>query len=434
MASSFVQPSASDIMQDCVINLLSSKILKPLDEALRCHICFEYFTNCMITKCSHNYCSVCIRRYMNYKTQCPTCFQVATEPELQNNRLIDEILRIYKKIRESLQIPCDTLNKSLPEQSTSSKSVVSDASEKPVHPEISTQSASNQQNDVSVSDEVSCPVCYTTIPNSRINIHLDSCLKQSEERSQRKFLPKLVYHLLSDKEIKKKLKEHGLSTSGNRQALIRRHKNFIILYNANCDSLNPKPVSDLLLEIERQELEEKLNTHERNMQVNKKSDPSIIEKEHELYVQEHKSQFNALIQDVQQRVLVESHIKKEFDTTNEEPVIVKEEPPETVLEDTYVKYNDEQTVTVNKASDPEEPDTDFNRTSQLPFRIKKDLPTMKIKDEPQFLLDKTNQDFTTDSPSSLDDFEISKTPINRFQKKKYARRLSIEDKSSQRKK
>lgn len=57
---------------------------------------------------------------------------------------------------------------------------------------------------------------------------------------KRKPMSKVVYNLLSDRDLKKKLKEHGLSTRGTRQQLIKRHQEFVHMYNAQCDSLNPK--------------------------------------------------------------------------------------------------------------------------------------------------------------------------------------------------
>lgn len=57
---------------------------------------------------------------------------------------------------------------------------------------------------------------------------------------KRKPMPKVVYNLLSDRDLKKKLKEHGLSSRGSRQQLIKRHQEFVHMYNAQCDSLNPK--------------------------------------------------------------------------------------------------------------------------------------------------------------------------------------------------
>lgn len=53
-------------------------------------------------------------------------------------------------------------------------------------------------------------------------------------------MAKLVYNLLSMSELKRKLKECHLSSQGSRDQLIKRHQNFVHIYNAECDSLNPK--------------------------------------------------------------------------------------------------------------------------------------------------------------------------------------------------
>ncbi|GBN21806.1 E3 ubiquitin-protein ligase RAD18 [Araneus ventricosus] len=306
-----VSPLLEDNISDLVNCNLNLKILKPLDEALRCRICYEYFNNCMITKCSHNYCSICIRKYMTYKSQCPTCFQDAAEPELRNNRLIDEILRLYKIVRESLQNPSPSQSIVKTEQAPVTESMAIKIKKEP-------STSSQHEKAENLKDfpyvdfpEVSCPVCYKTVSGDRINIHLDKCLQVQEKESERKSLPKLVYHLLSDKEIRKKLKEHGLSTSGDKQTLIRRHKNFVTLFNANCDSLDPKSIEDLVLEIERQEIEERANSAPKQIQVNKKSDISHIEKEQQTYVKQHQSQFNSLINDIQQRNLGQKVVKQE---------------------------------------------------------------------------------------------------------------------------
>lgn len=49
-----------------------------------------------------------------------------------------------------------------------------------------------------------------------------------------------MYNLLSDRDLKKKLKQHGLSVQGNKQQLIKRHQEFVHMYNAQCDALHPK--------------------------------------------------------------------------------------------------------------------------------------------------------------------------------------------------
>eukprot|EP00058_Branchiostoma_floridae_P014243 XP_002599731.1 hypothetical protein BRAFLDRAFT_105169 [Branchiostoma floridae] len=57
-------------------------------------------------------------------------------------------------------------------------------------------------------------------------------------------MAKLVYNLMSDKDLRKRLKEKGLSTQGDRQALIARHHEFVLRYNSQCDSADPKSATD----------------------------------------------------------------------------------------------------------------------------------------------------------------------------------------------
>jgi len=287
-------------------------------------------------------------------------------------------------------------------------------------------------------------------------------LNQTEEKNERKYLPKLVYHLLSDKQIRRKLKDEGLSSSGDRQALIRRHKNFILLFNANCDSLNPKPVSELVLEIERQELEERLNAPERNTPINKRSEKTEIERENQLYAQENQYQFHALVRDIQEREI--ARIKKEEDsevfmtsdmgrkfadkskkkigetslhigsTSNTETIKIKQEnlesPQSTDKCSSDTSASDEnETPVKDKKSGPKR---DVNN-KPLPFRIRKVVP-VKMKEKSPSLLEMSDDDSTTDSLSSLEDFSTSKKQNRSYLKKKNVRKLSVGDGNSQRKK
>ncbi|KAK3940119.1 hypothetical protein QBC46DRAFT_386043 [Diplogelasinospora grovesii] len=63
-------------------------------------------------------------------------------------------------------------------------------------------------------------------------------------------LPALAYSMLKDNALRKKLSELGLSTSGSRQLLERRHQEWITLWNANCDSARPKKRSELLHDLD----------------------------------------------------------------------------------------------------------------------------------------------------------------------------------------
>ncbi|XP_064824451.1 E3 ubiquitin-protein ligase RAD18-like isoform X2 [Oncorhynchus masou masou] len=76
--------------------------LKNVDTILRCPICFEFLSIAMMTKCSHNFCSLCIRKFMSYKLQCPVCNSPTTEQDLRNNRILDDLVTNFKSARQQL--------------------------------------------------------------------------------------------------------------------------------------------------------------------------------------------------------------------------------------------------------------------------------------------------------------------------------------------
>jgi hypothetical protein len=53
---------------------------------------------------------------------------------------------------------------------------------------------------------------------------------------------------MTDKQIRKALAEHNLSTKGKTADLIKRHREFVLRYTANLDSANPRPVSEIARE------------------------------------------------------------------------------------------------------------------------------------------------------------------------------------------
>ncbi|KAF4519633.1 hypothetical protein B566_EDAN003801 [Ephemera danica] len=55
-----------------------------------------------MTPCSHNFCSLCIRKYMQYKTSCPACLVETLETQLKNNRVLDELVKILERLKPPL--------------------------------------------------------------------------------------------------------------------------------------------------------------------------------------------------------------------------------------------------------------------------------------------------------------------------------------------
>lgn len=63
-------------------------------------------------------------------------------------------------------------------------------------------------------------------------------------------LPALNYSMLKDNALRKRLAELGISNSGARALLERRHKEYITMWNANCDAARPKSRHDLLRQLD----------------------------------------------------------------------------------------------------------------------------------------------------------------------------------------
>ncbi|KAG8223993.1 hypothetical protein J437_LFUL012096, partial [Ladona fulva] len=314
--------------------------LKEIDSLLRCGICYEYMKNTLVTSCSHNYCSYCIRKFMQYKTQCPTCFKETAEPQLRNNRVVDQLIVLFLKVSEKIEdlagqkdwYIVDTsktgddsenhlLNKSVEGEHRRDVSIYPRPQESPststprmkiLVPDMFTPKRKVKIRPVIEENvqTVPCPVCNVDIPERNINLHLDACLakskedpKSSHQTPMRKPLPKLVYPLLQEKDLRRKLKELGLNTLGDRKTLINRHQRFTVLYNSECDSLNPRSVSEILDQVAQEERLEKKQTSGNTLitakawlTVDKKSDPNSIEEAQKQYLRDNKASFAVLIE------------------------------------------------------------------------------------------------------------------------------------------
>ncbi|XP_062466771.1 E3 ubiquitin-protein ligase RAD18 [Pezoporus occidentalis] len=351
--------------------------LKAVDNLLRCGICFDYFSIAMIIpQCSHNYCSLCIRKFLSYKPQCPTCCVAVSESDLKNNRILDELVKSFNSARQQLfQLDLDTplissplacsrhsAGKSHIKSSVSWTAVKEDvpvigsfltkkevctstkadglagtdekSSKTEEHRDLYSSSAEiDDKNNkvgsqespkctksqekpstsvVKVVRKVDCPVCEVAIPEEYINKHLDTCLTREEKKDclrssahKRKPMSKVVYSLLSDRDLKKKLKEHGLSTRGTRQQLIKRHQEFVHMYNAQCDSLNPKSAAEIVKELENNEkirlLLELNKPGESSLTFTKDKTEEEIDEIHSDYRKKHRSQFQFLVDQVDNR-------------------------------------------------------------------------------------------------------------------------------------
>ncbi|XP_030138886.4 E3 ubiquitin-protein ligase RAD18 isoform X2 [Taeniopygia guttata] len=373
--------------------------LKAVDDLLRCGICFDYFSIAVIIpQCSHSYCSLCIRKSLSYKTQCPTCCVAVSESDLKNNRILDDLVKSFNSARQQLlnlvleapPVPSPPAHSQRPAAESHWSPVSQPESEEvpgtdsslrkdkvctstkagglawtglksfktEEHHDLHSTSAELGGKDSKVTSQeipggteshekpstsvlkgvrkVECPVCEVAVLEQYINKHLDSCLAREEKKDslrssdhKRKLMSKVVYNLLSDRDLRKKLKEHGLSTSGTRQQLIKRHQEFVHIYNAQCDSLNPKSVAEIVKELEKNEkIRVQLECNkpgENSLTFTKGQTEEEIDEIHTDYRNKHRSEFKFLVDQVNKRWKKIGERKAES-AQNKEEVAVKELP------------------------------------------------------------------------------------------------------------
>lgn len=333
---------------------------------------------CVMTSCSHNCkkefctfqwlkvkgifhllnsiffsdCSLCIRKYLHYKTQCPACFADTFEKDLRKNKVLDDVIALFLKIKDKLKrclqiqiqfiqngkdniilnspktISVDEIHLNKQEPKIPPKNIITKINASPsttVQKDLSSPSTSGRTKiplmftpksakrliiahteDTKV---VICPVCKVAVSELHINKHLDDCLKRESMKDRpetlepkRKQLPKLVFSLMKDVVLKKKLKEFGLSSQGDRRALETRLQRYIVLYNAECDRFNPRPVSELLKQCEDEEnLEKRINKTSsfiNKLQVNRNTEQNVIDDERKKYLETNKNSYENLIRQI----------------------------------------------------------------------------------------------------------------------------------------
>jgi E3 ubiquitin-protein ligase RAD18 len=134
---------------------------------------------------------------------------------------------------------------------------------------------------------VACPICLSRMKETQVDKHLDTSCPGSPQPQYREILqhttsmqqrssggmagsastwkppgpqpqqsrnyerlPAVNYSMYKDQALRKKLSELGLSTIGPRQMLEKRHKEWMTIWNANCDSQYPRARRELMHDLD----------------------------------------------------------------------------------------------------------------------------------------------------------------------------------------
>ncbi|WYZ45090.1 hypothetical protein EsH8_VIII_000406 [Colletotrichum jinshuiense] len=282
--------------------------LSAVEAALRCQVCKDFFKTPMLTSCSHTFCSLCIRRALSNDGKCPLCRASDQELKLRSNWSMEEVVEAFNKARkDALQFARTAGQKesaraspkrklahedsAMGEQQPETKRLRSStrlsrtragqASAVEMHEEVEVEQQQEEDDD-EVEDAtfapddglVPCPICNTRMKEAQVFRHLDTCTGQAQPQTASRAsssristpntparggprltpaperLPALAYSMLKDVALRKKMSDLGLSTTGSRPQLEKRHKEWVTLWNANCDSARPKRRAELLHDLD----------------------------------------------------------------------------------------------------------------------------------------------------------------------------------------
>ncbi|KAI9745580.1 MAG: E3 ubiquitin-protein ligase rad18 [Claussenomyces sp. TS43310] len=197
-------------------------------------------------------------------------FQVARSTALEYARPSHKIVRQKRNLAETAPNNDRT---DIPRKRTRSSGRINARSYEPV--ECDAPDEDKADNDSDLEDGfVQCPVCDLRVRLDTINPHLDRCMGKAREntsslgdsaldsgatkqqrptskpRTISERLPEVSYSLIKDNALRKRMADLGISTLGNRTQLEQRHREWLNLWNANCDSTKPRPRTELLQDLQ----------------------------------------------------------------------------------------------------------------------------------------------------------------------------------------
>jgi E3 ubiquitin-protein ligase RAD18 len=73
--------------------------LAPVEAALRCQVCKDFYKTPMTTACAHTFCSLCIRRALASDGKCPLCRASDQESKLRGNHALEEVVDAFTQCR-----------------------------------------------------------------------------------------------------------------------------------------------------------------------------------------------------------------------------------------------------------------------------------------------------------------------------------------------
>eukprot|EP00762_Andalucia_godoyi_P006784 ANDGO_00975.mRNA.1 Postreplication repair E3 ubiquitin-protein ligase rad18 len=193
--------------------------MEAVQSIVECPICHETVKTALaVYPCMHVFCALCIRRALAEASaahpECPVCRSRTSHHQLVPVKMVDEILA---QLRTLSYVPC--------------------------------------------------PMCGKKFDKSRIEQHAAECTGPTQSFGigamlgggsnhgaagnsvVAKKLPNMVYSIMNEKQLRKLLSDHCVPAGGNREDMARRHREFVMLYNAAADAGRPRSFQDCANEV-----------------------------------------------------------------------------------------------------------------------------------------------------------------------------------------
>lgn len=277
-------------------------LLSHLESALHCQICKEFYDTPMITSCSHTFCSRCIRTSLSADGRCPACRASDQASKLRNNWQLQEVVSTFLAARpEALKIARQEREEANKDKKPAKRKRAVQDSDDIAEAEsggrttrsksrrtVASQSSQQELIEVDDSDDdgsfepekpkddglIECPLgCGKRMKIEAVEPHLDRCEDEKEAERKAKSrkaggglnsssvsqrntprpqdrISELNYSLLKETAMRKKMDELGLPSFGSKQLMVRRHTEWVNLWNANCDSSNARTKRELLHDLD----------------------------------------------------------------------------------------------------------------------------------------------------------------------------------------
>ncbi|RGP59746.1 e3 ubiquitin-protein ligase rad18 [Fusarium sporotrichioides] len=221
--------------------------LAAVEGALRCQVCKDFFKTPMITSCSHTFCSLCIRRALSNDGKCPLCRATEQENKLRSNWSLEEAVQAFVSARS------DTLElarKGNSPNTTSKRKATSDHHDSGNSPDGKRLRSSSRLQNTRSATRQTPKIEYNETVEVADSDGDDDDEYRPEPEDGLVACPVCQDRMKDWQALRKKMADLGISNQGPRTLLERRHKEWMTIWNSNCDAARPRTRQELLHDLD----------------------------------------------------------------------------------------------------------------------------------------------------------------------------------------